>query len=116
QYDGLPEDFAAELDIEYEPTDILHPVVELTPAPAESSLIVYDGPGFPNGRGYLLVGTRKATERYRIVVDGTKVDHRETLICGRGRISDIEADHAGRVYLLLENAAGGRIVRLVPAE
>lgn len=116
QYDGRPVDFAAELGIEFEPTDIVQPVVDLTPAPAVSSLIVYDGAAFPNWRGNLLVGTLKATELYRMVVDGTKVEHRETLLDGLGRIRDIEADLAGRVYLLLENAAGGRIVRLVPAE
>jgi aldose sugar dehydrogenase len=115
QYDGRAVDFAAELGIDFDARDIEQPVVDLTPAPAVSNLIVYDGAAFPEWRGNLLVGTLKATELYRMVVDGTRVEHRETLLAGLGRIRDIEADSAGRIYLLLENAAGGRIVRLVPA-
>jgi glucose/arabinose dehydrogenase len=115
QYDGRPVEFASELGIVFEPEDIEQPVVDLTPAPAVSSFIVYDGAAFPEWRGNLIVGTLKATELYRMVVDGMRVTHTETLIGGLGRIRDIEADAVGRVYLLLEHAAGGRIVRLVPA-
>ena len=116
QYDGRPVAFAAELGIEFDPREIEQPIVDLTPAPAVSSLIVYDGTAFPEWRGNLLVGTLKATELYRMVVDGMRITHRETVLSGMGRIRDIEADAAGRVYLLLENAAGGRLVRLVPEE
>jgi len=115
QYDGRPVDFATELGIDFDPRDIEQPVVDLTPSPAVSSLIVYRGAAFPEWRGNLLVGTLKATELYRIAVNrSARVEHKETLLSGLGRIRDIEADAAGRVYLLLENAAGGRIVRLVP--
>jgi len=115
QYDGRPVDFAAELGIEFDLEDIEQPVVDLTPAPAVSSFVVYDGAAFPEWRGNLLVGTLKATELYRMVVDGARVTHRETLLAGLGRIRDVESDADGRVYLLLEHASGGRIVRLVPA-
>jgi aldose sugar dehydrogenase len=116
QYDGRPVDFAAELGIRFDPNDIEQPVVDLTPAPAVSSFVVYDGAAFPEWRGNLLVGTLKATELYRMVVDGTHVTHRETLLSGLGRIRDVAVDADGRVYLLLEHATGGRIVRLVPAQ
>ena len=69
---------------------------------------------FRNG-GNLLVGTLKATELYRMEVDGDEVVHRETLLTGLGRIRDVAVGPDGLVYLLLEHASGGRIVRLVPA-
>jgi glucose/arabinose dehydrogenase len=50
-----------------------------------------------------------------MVVDGSRVSLAETLLTGLGRIRDVESDADGRVYLLLEHDAGGRIVRLVPA-
>jgi glucose/arabinose dehydrogenase len=114
QYDGRPVAFGAELGIDFDPADLEQPLVDLTPAPAVSSLVVYDGAAFPEWRGNLLVGTLKATELYRMVVDGDGVTNRETLLSGLGRIRDVETDADGLVYLLLEHDAGGRIVRLVP--
>jgi aldose sugar dehydrogenase len=115
-YDGTPVAYGAELGIEFDPDDIEQPVVDLTPSPAVSSLVIYDGAAFPRWRGNLLVGTLKATELYRIVVDGDRVVHGETRLRGRGRIRGIEIGHDGLVYLLLEHATGGRILRLVPTQ
>jgi aldose sugar dehydrogenase len=86
----------------------------LTPSPAVSSFVIYDGTAFPHWRQNLLVGTLKATELYRVVVDGDRVVGRETLLEGLGRIRDIETGADGMVYLLLEHASEGRILRLVP--
>jgi glucose/arabinose dehydrogenase len=63
----------------------------------------------------MLVGTLKATELYRVVVDGEAIVQQETLLKGLGRIRDIETGRDGYVYLLLEHASGSRILRLVPA-
>jgi glucose/arabinose dehydrogenase len=63
----------------------------------------------------LIVGTLKATELYRMVVDGDRVVHIETLLEGFARIRDVENGPDGAVYLLLEHAAGTQIVRLVSA-
>ena len=114
QYTGQPVAFAAELGITFDPADIEQPVVDLTPAVAVSSFVVYDGAAFPRWRGNLLVGSLKATNLYRMVVDGESVTNRETLLSGLGRIRDVETDADGLVYLLLEHDSGGRIVRLVP--
>ena len=114
QYDGRPVAFGPELGITFDPADIEQPVVDLTPAVAVSSFVVYDGAAFPEWRGNLLVGSLKATELYRMVVDGDSVENRETLLSGLGRIRDVETDADGLVYLLLEHDSGGRIVRLVP--
>ena len=80
-----------------------------------SSFVIYDGKAFPRWKGNLIVGTLKATELYRMVVDGDRVVHRETLLAGLGRIRDVAVGPDGYVYLLLEHASGGRILRLVPA-
>jgi glucose/arabinose dehydrogenase len=114
-YDGTEVDYGKELGIERDLESIEQPVVDLTPAPAVSSFIVYDGAAFPEWRGNLLVGTLKATELYRMVVDGNRVAHTETVLAGIGRIRDVGSNADGLVYLLLEHASGGRIVRLVPA-
>ena len=115
QYDGRPVDFAAELGIEFDLEEIEQPIADLTPSPAVSSFVVYDGDAFPAWRRNLLVGTLKATELYRMVVEGERIVHTETLLEGLGRIRDVETGIDGRVYLLLEHAEGSRIVRLVPA-
>jgi|TARA_Y100000310_G_C20698189_1_gene827227 glucose/arabinose dehydrogenase len=40
--------------------------------------------------------------------------HTELLLNGLARIRDIESGPPGEIYLLLEHADGGQIVRLVP--
>jgi glucose/arabinose dehydrogenase len=114
KYDGTPVDYGKELGISFELASIEQPVVDLTPSPAVSSLVVYRGNAFPKWQGNLIVGTLKATELYRMVVDGDRVTHRETLLKGLGRIRDVATGPDGRIYLLLEHAASGRILALVP--
>lgn len=113
-YDGTPVAYGKDLGIDADLDAIEQPVVDLTPAPAVSSFVVYAGSAFPNWRGNLLVGTLKATELYRFVVEDDRVVHTETLLRGLGRIRDVETGADGSVYLLLEHGAGSRIVRLVP--
>jgi glucose/arabinose dehydrogenase len=88
--------------------------VDLTPSPAVSSFIVYDGEAFPQWRHDLVVGTLKATELYRMVVAGDEVVHREILLSDFGRIRDIETAPDGAILLLVEHDAGSRIVRMIP--
>jgi len=116
KYDGTPIDYGKELGIEFDLKDIEQPVVDLTPSPAVSSFVFYDGKAFPKWRRNMLVGTLKATELYRMVVEGDRVVHRETLMKGVGRIRDIATGADGLVYLLVEHASGGQILRLVPAK
>jgi glucose/arabinose dehydrogenase len=116
KYDGTPVDYGKELGIEFDLGDIEQPIVDLTPSPAVSSFAFYDGRAFRSWRGNMLVGTLKATELYRMVRENDRVVHVETLLRGFGRIRDVEVGRDGAVYLLLEHHAGGRILRLVPAE
>ena len=98
------------LDLE----DIEQPVVDLTPSPAVSSFILYRGNAFPEWRHSAIVGTLKATELYRMVIEDDRVVHTETLLKGLARLRDIEVGSDGLIYLLLEHASGGQILRLVP--
>jgi len=116
KYDGTPVDYGKELGISFDLASIEQPVVDLTPSPAVSSLVVYRGSAFPQWQGNLIVGSLKATELYRMVVDGDRVTHRETLLKGLGRIRDVATGRDGRIYLLLEHAATGRILALVPEQ
>jgi glucose/arabinose dehydrogenase len=114
KYDGTPVDYGKQLGIEFDAKDIEQPVVDLTPSPAVSSFVFYDGRAFRKWRGNMLVGTLKATKLYRMVVDDGRVVHVETLLEGLGRIRDVEVGTDGGVYLLLEHQSGGRILKLVP--
>ncbi len=113
-YEGTPVEYGKQLGIEVDLTKIEQPKVDLTPTPAVSSFAFYDGKAFPKWRQNMLVGTLKATELYRMEVKGDEVVHRELLLTGLGRIRDVAVGPDGLVYLLLEHASGGRIVRLVP--
>ena len=114
-YDGTPVEYGKELGITFDLAHIEQPVVDLTPSPAVSSFAFYEGDAFPAWRNQMLVGTLRATELYRVEVDGDWVVGRETLIEDLARIRDVEVGVDGLVYLLLEHASGGRIVRLAPA-
>src|SRR5690606_15347730 len=46
-YDGTEVDYGKQLGIERDLDSIEQPVVDLTPAPAVSSFIIYDGASFP---------------------------------------------------------------------
>ena len=111
----VPVEYGEDLDIEFNLEDIQQPVVDFTPSPAISSFIFYKGDQFPRWQHNVIVGSLKATELYRIELQDDKLVHSETLLASLARIRDIEAGPDGYIYLLLEHADGGQIVRLVPA-
>ncbi len=113
-YDGTPVEYGKDLGIEFDLEDLEQPVLDLTPSPAVSSFIVYRGSRFPKWQDDLIAGSLKATELTRWVLEGEEVVHRETLLSGIARIRDVETGPDGAIYLLLEHASGGQIVRLVP--
>jgi glucose/arabinose dehydrogenase len=114
-YDGTPVEYGKELGIELDLADIEQPVVDLTPSPAISSFIFYGGNAFPEWQDDIIVGSLKATELYRIVLDGDQWVHTEILLQDLARVRDVEAGPDGAIYLLLEHASGGQIIKLVPA-
>ncbi|MEE8244764.1 MAG: PQQ-dependent sugar dehydrogenase, partial [Pseudomonadales bacterium] len=86
------------------------------PSPAVSSFVFYEGDAFPAWRNNIIVGSLKAAHVYRIVIEDNKFVHKERLIENLARIRDIEIGTSGEIYLLLEHAAGGQIVRVVPVD
>jgi len=111
-YDGTAiEDM---LDFEFDVVEFEQPVVDMTPSPAISSFIVYHGEKFPHWQGNLIVGSLKAQTLFRLMIEDNKLVEKELLINGIGRIRDIEVDSEGSILLLIENAAGGKILRLRP--
>ncbi len=116
-YDGSAIAYGEWLDLAFDLNDIEQPVVDFTPAPAVSSFIFYEGGQFPRWQGNALVGSLKASELYRIVLDeNDRLVRSEVLLKRLARIRDVETGPDGNVYLLLEHAGGGQIVRLVPAD
>ncbi len=113
-YDGTPVESWKELGIEFDLNAIEQPVVDLTPSPAVSSFVIYQGDAFPEWHDDLIVGSLKATELYRIVLDGDRHVHTEILLADLARIRDVELGPGAVIYLLLEHESGSRIVRLVP--
>ena len=114
-YDGSMVEFGKYLGIAFDLNDIEMPVVDLTPSPAVSSFAFYHGDVFAKWKGNLIIGSLKATELYRMELNGREVVHRETLLKDFARIRDVEVGYDGNIYLLLEHASGGQIVRLVIA-
>ena len=102
-------------DIEFDVSQVEQTLVDITPSPGTSSFVFYEGTAFPRWQGDLLLGSLKGSSLFRMRFDGNQLVERETLISGLGRIRDIEVGDDGLIYLLLENEAGSRIVRLRPA-
>lgn len=111
-YDGRA--VAGMLGIEFDMDDIEQPAVDMTPSPAISSLVVYHGEKFPHWQGNLIVGSLKAHTLFRLVVVDTILVEKEVLLEGIGRIRDVEVESDGDILLLIENASGGKILRLSP--
>ncbi|MCH2337028.1 MAG: PQQ-dependent sugar dehydrogenase, partial [Pseudomonadales bacterium] len=92
--------------------DIEQPVVDLTPSVALSAFVVYEGNAFAAWRGDLLVGSLKAADLIRLRIEDGQLIEREILIENLARIRDVEIGLAGELYLLLEHASGGQVVRV----
>jgi glucose/arabinose dehydrogenase len=113
-YDGTPVEYGKILGIEFDLKDIEQPVVDFSPAPAISSFAFYRGNAFPMWQKNIIIGSLMAAELYRIVIENNRLVHKETLIKNLARIRDVEVGYDGLIYLLLEDKAGAKIVRLVP--
>ena len=114
-YNGRPVDGAG-LGVEFDPADLVEPVVDFTPSVAVSSFVFYEGDAFPGWRGHMLVGSLKGSDIYRFVMQDGAVAERETVIEDLARIRDIEVGPRGAIFILLEHEAGSLIVRMDPAE
>ncbi len=102
-------------DIEFDESEVEKTLVDITPSPAASSFVFYDGDRFPAWKGNLLLGSLKGGSLYRMVFDERRLVHQEVLINNLARIRDIEVGNDGLIYLLIESEAGSKILRMKPA-
>ena len=116
EYTGRPVERYKLKDVEFDTDTVEKTLVDITPSPAISSFIFYDGRRFEGWKDNVLIGSLKGSDLFRMVFDGDQLVHRETLITDLARIRDVEEGNDGLIYLLLENEAGSAIVRLVPAD
>lgn len=114
-YDGTTVDGWKRYGVPYDMAAIEQPVVEFTPSPALSAFVVCRGRGFRGWRDDLIVGSLKARELYRVVLESGRPVHRETLLREIGRIRDVQQSSDGDLWLLIEHPEGGKILRLSPA-
>ena len=113
-YVGTEVDYGKLLGIEYDIADIEQTIVDLTPSPAISTFVFYEGDAFPAWQDQMIVGSLKARSLFRLVFENNEFAYQETLISNLARIRDVEIGNEGEIYLLLENNGGGKIVRMVP--
>ncbi len=115
EYDGNKVERHKNKNIEFDTSTVEQTLIDITPSPAISSFAFYDGNKFVHWQDNILLGSLKGSSLFRLVFDGNKLVHKETLIKDLARIRDVEVGYDGLVYLLLENKQGSKIVRLVPS-
>ncbi len=90
------------------------PVTYWVPSIAPSGMAFLTGDTYAGWDGDLFIGSLKFQRVYRLVLDGQKVVHQESLLNGIGRVRAIEQGPDGFLYIAVEKP--GRIVRLIPVE
>ena len=87
------------------------------PSIATSGLMIYTGNVFPAWRGSIFAGGLAGQQIARLVMDGQRVVHEETLLHGMGRVRDIRQSPDGYIYVAIESQDGSptAVVRLEPA-
>jgi glucose/arabinose dehydrogenase len=89
------------------------PVLHWTPSIAPSGLAFYTGTRFPRWRGQLFAGALAGEQLRRVVLQGDRAVHQETLLRGRSRIRAVADGPDGYLYLLTD-ASEGSLLRLEP--
>jgi len=115
-YDGTLVNWDGRHGTEVSLEEVTQPVVDFTPSVAVSAFVVYEGGAFAAWRGDLLVGSLKAADLIRFRIEDGQLREREILIENLARIRDVEVGSTGELYLLLEHASGGQVVRVRPAQ
>lgn len=88
------------------------PKVFWTPSISPSSLIVYTGTAFPQWRGDAFIGALSGQALIRVDLDGTEATKGDQWGMGQ-RIREVEQGPDGSLWLL-EDGAGGRLLKLTP--
>lgn len=84
-------------------------------SPGLSGMVFYDGNRFPQWQGDLFLGALATSELIRLEIDGDEVVGEERLLSERGqRIRDVRQGPDGALYLLVDDASNGQLLRLGP--
>ena len=103
-----------DLGLDFPIEETILPIVDFTPAPALSNLTFYQGGGFPEWNGDMLVGSLKAGTLYRVRVKNNTLKEVERLLVNFGRMRDVAIGSKGHVFIALEHNENGSIWRLSP--
>lgn len=88
-------------------------------SPAVSGMAFYTSDRFPDWSGNLFIGALATRELIRLELDGDAIVHEERLLNDRGeRIRDVRQGPDGALYLLVDDAVNGKILRveLMPSD
>jgi aldose sugar dehydrogenase len=91
------------------------PLLHWTPSIAPSGMIFYTGDRFPNWRGHTFHGALAGQHLRRVVFEGERPVHQESLLQGRARIRTVAQSPDGFIYLLTDES-NGALLRLEPVE
>jgi glucose/arabinose dehydrogenase len=108
-YDGTPITPHTELE------GTTQPIVNYTPSLAVSGMDFYDGDTFPEWKGNLFLGTLRAQELHRLVIEGERVVKDELIMKRQGRIRSVLYGPDGFLYVSLTELSrkSSTIYRLV---
>lgn len=84
-------------------------------SPGLSGMAFYTGDLFPHWKGDLFLGALATSELIRLDLDGDTVVRDERLLKDRGqRIRDVRQGPDGALYVLVDDAKDGKLLRLAP--
>lgn len=94
------------------------PVHIWVPSIGISGMMIYTGDRFPRWKGNMFVGGMVGEQLARLVLDGQRVVHEETLVRRMGRIRDVRQGLDGLIYLVTDDREGKPtpIYRMEPVE
>lgn len=87
------------------------PVTFWKPSIAPCGMTLIKGTKFKDWKGNLLVGSMKFAYIERVVLNGNKVESKEKLFEGIGRVRDIRESADGDIYVVIES---GQVLRITP--
>ena len=86
-------------------------------SPGLSGMAFYTGGRFPGWEGDLFMGSLARSALIRLELDGDAVVGEERLLVDRGqRIRDVREGPDGALYLLVDDAVDGQLLRLAPVD
>ena len=88
------------------------PRIVWNPVISPAGLIVYSGDAFPQGRGHVFLGGLSGESLVRVEIEGETAREAERFAMGE-RIREVEQGPDGALWLL-EDGAGGRLLKLTP--